>query len=289
LVSIADSLSICKGGHKFPVINGIVDLMTSDSDKNLLDEEDHWDKVADRGRMEVMENSLIASKHLEHIQNIIEQFIVKEWPDYQSKHISIGEIGSGSGSIIDYFQHIEFSNVKYVGADISMKALQVGTKRVLPSSWEVQFVRTSTNIPIFSENSLDIAFAAAALHHLDLSNVIAWISKSLKSGGMFFIYEPSIGNPFSKIGRKLISRNFFTQAEKPLNPNQVKQQAAKYDLTLCYEKGLHFLSTPVSYLVGILGLPHTIALYIYQTTKFIDHFFTSPFWNYYFLQIYKKR
>ena len=288
LLVIDSRLSKCNRQHEFQVIDGIVDLMPSITDKNMLNEEQHWDSVAKKGRMKIMPDVYTQGKVFETIRTIIKQSIIREWPDYKSKNVCIGEIGCASGSAISYLDGLEFSKVNYVGVDISLNELQLGVKRRLPDNWEAQFVRTSVNVPVFNENSINIIFSASVLHHLELESVMKWLSKSLKSKGLFILYEPSDRNPLAKIGRKLIDPNFFTESERPISANQVKQLAYKYNLKLIFEKGLHFLTVPLGYLFGILNLPKQVVYCIYPISRLFDYIITSPSWSYSFIQIYKK-
>jgi SAM-dependent methyltransferase len=286
------NLSSCGKGHEFRVVDRIVDLMPSTADRNLLNEEEHWDKVAAKGGrtgVNYNPNPYMENKAVENVRNIIERIITKEWPNYSNKVIYLGEIGCGSGSVVKFLHRMRFEKVYYFGADISLKQLQSAAKRkILPNKWEGQFIRASANIPLFTSNSLDIVFSVAALHHLKLDPVIEWVAKSLKSNGLFIVYEPSDKNPVAKIGRKLISPDFFTEDERPISPNQVKQIASYCGLRLVYENGFDFLTIPLAYLIEILKMPTPVAFCAYYVSRLVDYFIRSPSLNYYFLQIYKK-
>jgi SAM-dependent methyltransferase len=280
-------------GHEFRIIDSIVDLMPNTSDRNLLNEEEHWDKVAAKGGrtgVNYNPNPYMENKAIERVSKIIERCITKEWKNYSNKDIYLGEIGCGSGSVVKFLHSVKFGKVYYFGADISLKQLQsAAKKKILPNKWEGQFIRASANIPLFSSNSLDIIFSVAALHHLKLDLVIEWVSKSLKSDGLFIVYEPSDRNPVAKIGRKLISPDFFTEDERPIPPNQVKQMASHCDLQLVYEQGFDFLTLPLAYLIEILKMPKPVTFCAYYISRLVDCFVRSPSLNYYFLHIYKKR
>jgi SAM-dependent methyltransferase len=184
---------------------------------------------------------------------------------------------------------IGFENVDYTGIDISIKFMSKykTSHKVLPDNWNIRFIRTTANNSIFEDNSLDIVFSASALHHLDLASVIEWVSNSLKPNGLLILHEPSSSNPFAKIGRSLV-RDFHTKGEKPILPKRVKQLAYAHNLVLIYEKGLHYLTGSLQYLIGILGCPFPVAFCAYQVSRFIDGLITSPSWNYSFVQVYKK-
>jgi ubiquinone/menaquinone biosynthesis C-methylase UbiE len=183
---------------------------------------------------------------------------------------------------------MKFAKIHYFGVDISLKHLQLGIKRILPNNLKVQFVRSSANSNVFADNSLDIVFSLAALHHLQLDLVIERLSKALKPTGLLVLCEPSDKNLPAKIGRRLISRDFFTEGEKPISPNQIKLLASKYSLKLIYEHGFDFITTPLGYLIEILKLPKPIAVCSYYIFRAVDYFINSPSLNYCFVEIYKK-
>ncbi len=275
----------CCGGHEFPIIEGIIDLIPNISDKGLLNEEKHWDQVASEGRMKIMPDSLVHKKSFEDLRAIFEQFIISEWPDFRNRSITVGEIGCGSGSGMSYLGRIEFANVDYIGQDISIKSMLKAVTR--PAHWNIQFIRSDANVAFLKENSLDILLATSVLHHLQLDMVIEWISKTLKFNGLFILNEPSMKNPLARVGRKFL-RDFHTQNERPLSPEKVKQLASDYGLQLVYERGFHFISGPLQYLLGILCSPKLVSILIYYLARQIDMLVTSTSWNYEFVQIYKK-
>ena len=279
----------CKGGHEFRVINGIIDLTPNiENDAGLLAEEQYWNNVAEKGWVKILPNPYMDRKIFEGCRDALTKAIKDQWPDYRTKNVVIGEIGCGSGSALSYLNGIEFANVCYIGTDISIKMLQLACNT--PSNWKTQFVRVSGNINIFKENSLDIVFSISVLSHFQLEIIIRWISKALKPGGLLVLDEPSAGNLFARIGRRLITNRsgFFYTSDKRLLPNQVEEIASKHDLELVYEKGLHFLVSPLYYFLSIYNIPNLVTVPLYYIAKLIDRFVVSPSWNYSFIQVYKK-
>ena len=60
-IQFFSSSCVCSKGHEFQVIDGIVDLL-QDVNSNVLDEQEHWDSVADKGRMKIAPNEFISEK-----------------------------------------------------------------------------------------------------------------------------------------------------------------------------------------------------------------------------------
>jgi SAM-dependent methyltransferase len=272
----------------FPVIDGILNLLPDISDAKLLNEEKHWDSVADKGKMKIVPNEYISTRIVEDYRKTFEKCIKTAWPGTYPPLVNIADIGCGSGSAITYLHKLEFQHVDYVGIDVSLKIMRMHTRdEVVPDNWKIRFVKASANVGIFEKNSLDIVFSASSLHHLDLASVIEWVSNSLKPNGLLILNEPSSSNPFAKIGRKVV-RDFHTKGEKPILPKHVKQIAHKHNLVLVYEKGLHYLTGSLQYLIGMAKLPFSLAFCVYHISRLVDYLITPPSWNYSFIQVYKK-
>ena len=112
-------------------------------------------------------------------------------------------------------------------------------------------------------------------------------SKSLKKGGIFILCEPSSKNPFASVGRRIL-KGFHTPGEKPLEPSEVQGLAEKNGLTMVYQKGEHFLTGPMEYLLGLRNVPVILVKLIYYLTTKVDLIIRSPSYNYDFIQAYKK-
>ena len=290
-LDISSTYAKCNRGHAFPIVDGIIDLMPDiRNDKELFDEERYWSQVADKGWTKVLPNAYIDQKLFEDYSLAFEHAIKIQWPDYRLKNIAVGEIGCGSGSAISHLKSIGFANVDYVGIDISIKMMKLAANEGVPKNWKTQFARISANTGVFKENSLDLVFSSSVLHYFELEDLTEWIFNSLKPNGLFVLNEPSRGNLFAKIGRRVLHnrRGFFHTSEKRLLPAQVKLAASKQNLHLVFEKGFHFLNGPLYYLFGDLNMPKPIVVCCYYIGRSIDYFVSSPSWSYSFIQVYKK-
>ena len=103
---------MCAGGHEFPIVGGVVDLLQNTSDTRLKEEEQHWDGVAMRGRNVIVPHAFINGKIIEDCRKIYREVIAEQWPGiYRRKSICIGEMGSNYGSATNYLGKIEFRSV----------------------------------------------------------------------------------------------------------------------------------------------------------------------------------
>jgi SAM-dependent methyltransferase len=280
----------CAKGHEFAIINSsIIDFLPNIDDETIKEEEKHWDDFATKGTTTVP-NSYIKSKIFDDYNTLFHRCIVNEWPDYSQKNVSIVEIGCGPGSALRFLSGINFAGVDYVGIDVSVQSMLTSKDlyKGLTPNWKVRYVRASANTGLFKDSTLDLVFSASALHHLRVNDVIKWVSKSLKSGGLFIMHEPTETNPFARLGRRMV-KDFHTKGEKPLDPKKIRKIANDNNLDLIYEKGLHFLSGPMMYCVEMLHFPVSLTTFTYRITSVIDRIVISPSWNYSFIQVYRRK
>jgi ubiquinone/menaquinone biosynthesis C-methylase UbiE/uncharacterized protein YbaR (Trm112 family) len=290
---VSDTTAECKRRHVYPIVDGILDLM-SDQDVSLCSESDYWDNVAQRGWTSILPNKYMDKMLFDSYVSIFQKIIKDQLPDYRNRSVTIVEVGCGSGSAIALLREIEFASVSYIGIDVSMEMMRLADRGIIPKNWNVRFVRSSANVSIFKQDSIDIAFSTSVLHNFDLDMVFKWISRSLKRDGMFILNEPSAKNPLSRIGRHFLSHKyffnrFFSTSKKRLLPNQVSRYSEVYRLDLEYEKGMHFASFPLYYIFGYFTPPKILLLATCYLAKVLDRIVTSPSWSYNFIQVYRKK
>jgi ubiquinone/menaquinone biosynthesis C-methylase UbiE len=294
LFSFDSNLAQCENGHSFEIIDDIVDLMPKNAERSLLLEEQYWNHTVEQGWPENIESSNphMDGKMFADYQKICSEFIRREWPDHSERNISIGEIACGNGSAISYLENLRFAHVNYLGTDISMDMMRLARKRPVPTGWNIMLAKTSGDNCVFREKYFDIIFCISVLHHFDIDRILECVSKSLKSGGIFFLNEPSQRNPFARIGRRLGMgygiHGFKENKKYPLLPRDIKEVAYKYNLQLAHEEGLHFLTWPLYYILLSLKPPKPIALCAYYLSRFFDSFVVSPSLNYCYIQAYRK-
>lgn len=275
----------CKSGkHRFESKAGVLDLMPQITDNRLIEEIQYTDRVAESGKMVINVDEYMYAEMFNLLQKIFLDHIIS---NFDVNSLTIGEIGCGEGSAITYLRDIPFK-VDYYGADISLKIMQAGLKRTyIPDTWKVNFFRTTAEKQLFADNSLDVLFSSAALHHLELRSSIEWMARTLKQGGLLIICEPSQNNIFASIGRKLVPA-INTGGEHPLDHVEVQRLVRENGLELLHERGLFYLSGALEYLVWMMHSPLWLSKAIYAISRRIDNMVKSPDKAYAFLQIYRK-
>lgn len=87
--------------------------------------------------------------------------------------------------------------------NISQVELNKGIAHAKGMSFETEFILMDANKLTFPDNSFDIVYGGAILHHLDIEESIRHIHRVLKPGGKIFFLEPLNMNPLYKLYRIL--------------------------------------------------------------------------------------
>ena len=87
--------------------------------------------------------------------------------------------------------------------NISEVELESGKKHAATKSFPIKHYLMDANDLTFEDESFDIVFGGAILHHLDVEKSIGHIHRVLKPGGKIVFLEPLNMNPLYKIYRKM--------------------------------------------------------------------------------------
>ncbi|MDN3595046.1 class I SAM-dependent methyltransferase [Zunongwangia endophytica] len=87
--------------------------------------------------------------------------------------------------------------------NISEQELENGKKHASSRDFPINHYLMDANDLSFADESFDIVFGGAILHHLDIEKSISHIHRVLKPGGKIIFLEPLNMNPIYKIYRKM--------------------------------------------------------------------------------------
>lgn len=125
------------------------------------------------------------------------------------------DIGCGDGAT-ELFISQYMPSWKVEAVDISEKSISCAKEKKIPNA--VFSVYDGKNIP-FEENSFDILFIAAVMHHIDFAyhgTLMKEMYRVLKPGGRIYLFEH---NPVNPVTRYLVKTCVFDKDAKLLGYN----------------------------------------------------------------------
>src|SRR5262245_3959513 len=118
------------------------------------------------------------------------------------------------------------------GIDISEDLLRLGQRRLTVSgrAGGATFVAASAHDMPFPDDSIDVVFGIAILHHLDLDLVSREVRRVLKPGGRAIFQEPVRNSPLLRFVRKLIPYRApdISPYERPLTDEELRRFASGF-------------------------------------------------------------
>ena len=87
--------------------------------------------------------------------------------------------------------------------NIAQGELDLGLSQAKNISFEIKFELMDANNLTFPDNSFDVVYGGAILHHLDIKKTIGHIHRVLRPGGIILFLEPLNRNPLYRIYRWL--------------------------------------------------------------------------------------
>lgn len=164
------------------------------------------------------------------------------------------DYGSGSG---DNSVLLVSHGAKVVGVDISPDLVELAQKRLQLHGFEemVEFrVGSAHELPLADE-SVDVVFGMAILHHLDLSLSSKEVFRVLKKGGRAIFLEPVRNSKLVWFLRNLIPYRSpdISPFERPLTDDELKAFAKDFS-----DYKSRAFSLPFVNLIEVLGLPEKV-------------------------------
>jgi ubiquinone/menaquinone biosynthesis C-methylase UbiE len=139
--------------------------------------------------------------------------------DESDGKVAILDVGCGDGLTATFVQK-HFPSWQTTGIDISGKSIAAAEKRLIKQATFQLF--DGNQIP-FENDSFDIVFIAAVLHHIEFShhqNLMQEMYRVLKSGGRLYLFEH---NPLNPVTKYLVKTCVFDKDARLLNFNYAKR------------------------------------------------------------------
>ena len=118
--------------------------------------------------------------------------------DFQDKNVL--EIGSYTWAV--WFNE-DTNPEKLTCINISEEELESGKSLAKEKPFKVDHILMDANNLTFEDNTFDIVFGGAILHHLDIEKTMSHVHRVLKPGGKIIFLEPLNMNPIYRIYRNL--------------------------------------------------------------------------------------
>lgn len=162
----------------------------------------------------------------------------------EKSNISVLEFGCGVGGIAF---DLARKGANVVGIDISEEAVKKAEKSKEDygiSNEKLCFIVMNAEKLEFENNSFDLIYGSAILHHLELEKALYDIKKKLKNGGKAIFLEPLGHNPLINIYRKFTS-NIRTPDEHPLVMKDIRLAQRLFpEIIIDYYHIFTFLAVP---------------------------------------------
>ena len=161
--------------------------------------------------------------------------------------------GAGENSVLIASHGAE----KVIGIDISPELVELGERRLalhgFAENAELK-VGSAHELPLEDE-SVDVVFGMAILHHLDLQIASAEVFRVLKKGGRAIFLEPVRNSGLVRVVRNLIPYESpdVSPFERPLTDSELEEFARNFSK---YRD--RAFSIPFVNLVNVLGLPESL-------------------------------
>ncbi len=154
----------------------------------------------------------------------------------------------GSTTWYWYVDLLGFKPEMSISINISEEELKKGDDLIEKCSVKPTLALMDANVLAFKDNSLDMVYGAAMLHHLEHVKVLDEIRRVLKKDGKMFFIEPLDVNPVSKLIR-ILTPKARTVDEQPWRLKELREVRERFDCTCYYEE---FLCVPFGVISKIL-------------------------------------
>ncbi len=173
--------------------------------------------------------------------------------DVRGKTVLDYGCGAGENSVLVASHGAE----KVFGIDISPELVELGRQRLGLHGFaeNAELCVGSAHELSFADDSIDVVFGMAILHHLDLQLSSDEVFRVLKKGGRAIFLEPVRNSKFVRFVRNLIPYQSpdVSPFERPLTDTELEKFAERFS-----NYRSRAFSIPFVNLINVLGLPESV-------------------------------
>ena len=139
------------------------------------------------------------------------------------------DLGCGSG---DKSLYLARRGARVIGVDLSAELIALGRRRaaMFGTDRQTRFVIGSAHCLPIADESVDLVFGYAVLHHLDLEAARSELYRVLRRGGRAVFHEPVRNSRLYHVLRQLVPvrQAHVSPFERPLRNSQIEYVAAPF-------------------------------------------------------------
>lgn len=154
----------------------------------------------------------------------------------------------GSHEWINFLEPTGITPAELHCINISEKEIEIGRQFIETSRLKPQFHLMDAHELQFEDDSFDVVFGGAILHHLQLDRALSEIRRVLKPGGSIVFLEPLDTNPVAKLVR-LLTPQARTPDELPFTFKELGILRSHFDVDISFYE---LLSVPFGVLSGFV-------------------------------------
>jgi len=187
--------------------------------------------------------------------------------------LTILDYGCGAGEDL---VHLAARGADVVGLDISPQLVELARKRLNAHNLTAQYAVRSGYQTGLPSGSVDIIFAIAIFHHLDLAAAKKELCRVLKPSGVIIIQEPVRDSKWVSALLKIIPyrREEISEFERPLTRTQLDELSEGFECKSIRRFRLPFVSLAHHLFPRLVRPAYVLDAWLLRTLPSLRHFAT---------------
>ena len=186
--------------------------------------------------------------------------------------LTVLDYGCGSG---ENLIHLAYRGAKVIELDLSPELLEIARKRAIAHQVRAEFVVGSGYNTGLPDASVDVVFAIAIFHHLELEAAKAELRRIMKPNGVVILQEPIRDSRLlGQLRRLLPSHGEVSPFEYPMTRVQLDQLCEGFQCVASRRFRLPFVAVPEIWFRHFGRAAYSLDAWLLRTFPALDHFAT---------------